>query len=703
MESWIKKNVNKMGGSSHSAPYLGRLKLNWCYRCNLPLVSMKECGICGTPTEKIQLTPPGDVRPAFPKEIERARQVIDREFGEGLGKLIFPKGKIYLINKIPGIDLNEEIIADGMVYGIYFYDPIKQSYFFKPKKETGHLIVSYARSHNIDLKHYIEISEDALPFILDGKSILAPGVTYVSQDIMKGKRCLILHEDKYVSLGIASGNYNEIQEMLTENYGKVARNIKKTINNDFKPLKTPSIEKRLNVDAEKNWDRVFRANRKHMEDIVEEAINFIKKIKSNVKKNVAVAYSGGKDSLCVLLLVYRALGPDFKIFFADTGLELPEVLENTRKVANVLKMEDQLMIKSAGDKYWDLIEDFGPPGRDYRFCCHTLKAQQIMEIIEEIADGNKILTFLGQRRYESFNRSEEKRVYVNSFIPLQIAASPIKNWTAIEVWLFILYYPHKIDGTVVDIPATKLYFEGFERLGCYLCPASSLASLDLVREIHPELMSRWDNWLEKHAAEMGYSEEWIKYGLWRYKNLNKKWKNLLRKHEISYRTDKSTKKEGSFQVKISKGLSPCTDRTFSLTAKVDSALNLGLIEKILHVIPGSVKHHDDLGVLSIKSKDYLVNINGDGTLYIQIWDRDYKYKSLLKYLYGLIVKSHRCNNCGVCESICPEKIICIGADEETENNFPTISDKNRNQCIHCYKCITHCPMVQKYRDLLPDF
>ena len=147
-------------------------------------------------------------------------------------------------------------------------------------------------------------------------------------------------------------------------------------------------------------------------------------------------------------------------------------------------MQDQVHIRNAYDKFWDLIDHFGPPGRDYRFCCHGLKAQRINEIIDEVAPGEKFLSFLGQRRYESFSRAAEQRVYVNSFIPQQIAAAPIKNWNAMEVWLYILHYPHIVNNEQVKVPVNEMYYHEFERIGCYLCPASDLATLKGLREVH---------------------------------------------------------------------------------------------------------------------------------------------------------------------------------------------------------------------------
>ena len=73
-----------------------------------------------------------------------------------------------------------------------------------------------------------------------------------------------------------------------------------------------------------------------MESIVQESMRFIQKtIRRHPNKAIAVAYSGGKDSLCTLLLAYHAIGPKFHIFFADTGLELPETIENTHEVAKL--------------------------------------------------------------------------------------------------------------------------------------------------------------------------------------------------------------------------------------------------------------------------------------------------------------------------------------------------------------------------------
>ena len=697
----------------NKAPYLGKINLYWCKTHNLPLLKAKICPVCNNEAEQIKLTPPGDIRPAFEKELNRIRNLIDEIYGDGVGLLLFPMNKIILINKVPGIDLSSEVIVDGKVFGNYFYNPIESRYNFKIKKPAGIKLMELTITQNIDLKGVIEISDDTVSYILEGKSILAPGIIGYSKNIKKGTYCIIKNQNQYVTTALTYTNFDEIEEMVKISHGKVARNFKKEINKDFildkandkkEAEKDISIEKIENIftnDYKSNWKIVYEFNKLHMEEMINEAKEFIIKTKRKQPENrkMAVAYSGGKDSLCVLLLAFDALGANFKIFFADTGLELPEIFANTHEVARILGMEDKLHIKGAGNKFWEIIESFGPPSRDYRFCCHTLKAQQISALIEEIADGEKILSFLGQRRYESYNRAAEKRVYVNSFIPLQIAAAPIKEWNALEVWLYLLYHQHKVNGNITNIPITELYFEGFERLGCYLCPASNLHSLNLTTELHPELMNKWYDWLKEYSKKYNYPEEWFKFGLWRYKQTNKQWRDELKRKGIKYEPKPRNDFE-DVKISITKGFSPCVKGGYSTKGRVSIAVDLDLVNKIIGIIDGNSEFHDDLGVITIKNKKYKINIFSDGSFFIRVKDKFFKMDKLVKKVVGIILRSQLCNGCNTCVTICPEKIQRIKKDEDKKIVYPYIAKSDISKCTHCFNCNTHCSIYQKFRDYI---
>ncbi len=661
------------------APYLGRLKLHWCLHDNLPVLDQPICPKCKNPTIKFNLTPPGDIRPAFERDLTRIRATINSTFGDGLGQLLLPTNNIYILNRTPGIDLSEEIIANGHVYGRFMYNLLKERFEFHPRQVGAKLLVHYATQHSILLKHTINMHEDSIPFILEGKSILAPGIMEFDTAMEKGDVCIVRYNNEYLTMAITHADASEIKKMVDTRYGKVAKNLKNQ-------RSTLSIQEILSAIKNQTWEQVFKVNKSHMDSIVQEAQRFIHKtIRQHEGKTIAVAYSGGKDSLCTLLLVYGAIGPKFQIFFADTGLEFPETIENTHEVAKLLGMEDSVHIRHANDKFWDLVDHFGPPGRDYRFCCHGLKAQRINEIIDDVASGDKILSFLGQRRYESFSRAAEKRVYVNSFIPQQIAASPIKNWNALEVWLYILHYPHTVNGNQVTVPVNEMYYHEFERIGCYLCPASDIATLKILREIHPEMMEKWDNWLRKYAEKQGFPEDWIKYGLWRFRKLDKQWKNYFEKHGVEY-------VDFGFESTALIQFNPEQDDSI-LTGKIILPIHLTELENLFQILPGTTSKEET--ALNYASRQLEFHLEQSGKFSLKSNTPEKTIQKFMNQIIALILKTETCANCGVCADICPQNIIRI--EKNGLQYIPVIEPTAESPCIHCLKCISHCPLHQKIK------
>ena len=110
--------------------YLGPLLLNWCFQCNIPILEMENCTLCGSPTTKCKITPPGDTRPAFAHDIELIRQTIDFQYGAGVGQKLIPDKKLVVLNKAPALDRRNEIILDGLIIGaLYFTYPIDVFFF----------------------------------------------------------------------------------------------------------------------------------------------------------------------------------------------------------------------------------------------------------------------------------------------------------------------------------------------------------------------------------------------------------------------------------------------------------------------------------------------------------------------------------------------------------------------------------------------
>ena len=102
---------------------MGRISLRWCMKCNLPLVELERCSICREESKTVDITPPGDYRPAFPHDIEQIRKTIDEKYGPGTGLAMIPEGNLVVLNKSPGVDILDEIVMQGSVLGSHVYEP----------------------------------------------------------------------------------------------------------------------------------------------------------------------------------------------------------------------------------------------------------------------------------------------------------------------------------------------------------------------------------------------------------------------------------------------------------------------------------------------------------------------------------------------------------------------------------------------------
>ena len=61
-------------------PYLGKMMLFWCDDCNVPVLG-GVCAKCSGKTKKVELTPPGDIRPAFKSDVALINKTAKKEFG----------------------------------------------------------------------------------------------------------------------------------------------------------------------------------------------------------------------------------------------------------------------------------------------------------------------------------------------------------------------------------------------------------------------------------------------------------------------------------------------------------------------------------------------------------------------------------------------------------------------------------------------
>lgn len=449
----------------------------WCDSCHCPVLA-GICSHCETPSREVRLTPPSDARPAFPSDINLVNEVFSDHFGSPL----LPHGHLVLLNKVPDQDRMDEIIVGGGVVGTLKYLPSENRWEPIPRPEASVFLTPTRR--------YVVVDNGAVSSIRDeGASVLAPGLIEVESSVRKGDEVFVMDEDKAViAVGRAKVDAGDSESMDRGAIVRTRRNIPSTC-----------------IAGPATWKDAVAANVHPLDGKESEAISFIKDIASKNSLPVNVSYSGGKDSLATLILVRKALGT-VPLLFADTGLEFPETYKNIEEVSGNYGMP---VVRASGeDAFWEAFRKQGPPAMDFRWCCRTAKLVPMEKVITQ--QWGECLSFIGQRKYESFRRMKSGRVWRNPNLRSQLSAAPIHHWTALNVWLYLFR-----EGA----PYNSLYEEGLDRIGCFMCPSSDIAALRHIARTHPDLWQGWNKRLEEWQKEHGLSQSWIDEARWRMRGV----------------------------------------------------------------------------------------------------------------------------------------------------------------------------------------
>ena len=228
-----------------------------------------------------------------------------------------------------------------------------------------------------------------------------------------------------------------------------------------------------------------------------------------------LGYSGGKDSSCILQLVWNAIAtlpPEKRtkkidVITTDTLVENPIVsawvrnsLKQMKKAAREQNMpiEPHLLHPEYVETFWvGLIgKGYPPPRGKFRWCTERLKINPSNRFIRNaIRSHGETILILGTRKAESAKRAhrmkqwEAKRVRdrlsPNMNLPNSLVYSPIEDWRNDEVWmylmqwenpwgysnkdLFAMYRGASADNECPLVIDTSTPTCGSSRFGCWVC------------------------------------------------------------------------------------------------------------------------------------------------------------------------------------------------------------------------------------------
>ncbi|RLG88010.1 MAG: hypothetical protein DRO15_03815 [Thermoprotei archaeon] len=607
-----------------------RKKLWWCPTCNVPLVKTR-CNRCNTEGISLKLTAPGDARPGLERDEKALLEAYVNEFGTKSGFTDFRGSSILLLNKVPYIDEMREVVSDGIVICRIYFDPYIRKWRLRLSKPGVLRILNRGIVNTFEVE-----SQKFLRRLFRIKT---------SRVFRKYEQIVLTHKGEPVGIGYYENGYIKVHSIYPRTVADRISRTNSSIND------------------------IIRANENSMREFISKALAFIDVTLEKTAIKPIVSFSGGKDSLVVLHLVLQ-LGIEPTLLFNNTGIELPETIESVHRTAR--KYGLNLVVADAGNAFWNSVEFFGPPGRDYRWCCKILKLAPLSRTIKSTWNDD-ILNIVGQRAFESLDRARRPRIWRSQWVPRVLCTAPIHTWSQLEVWIYIF---------MNKLTPNPLYEMGYERIGCFMCPASTLAELELVKNTHPHLWGNWTKILNKWSEKLGVNKEvWIEYGLWR-------WLAPARHKQVISRKlgspEITNEWRSTYELWIENIIDHIDSREEYIHVTFKNEIPHNAVEAQLPILGIKEVKRNSKGVLSIKL-DHNAEAEIRGKDLILMFKTESDFENCMDLL-KLLIRWIACQQCKNCELSCLVGAISV-------KNKPVVNSSN---CIHCRLCLRVCPVAEVY-------
>ena len=225
-----------------------------------------------------------------------------------------------------------------------------------------------------------------------------------------------------------------------------------------------------------------------------------------------IGFSGGKDSTCLVQIVWYALSELSKeklhkniyVISSDTLVESPKIVEriigtldSIEKAAQKthIPISTNLLRPKITDTFWVRLLGLGYPAPTpmFRWCTEMLKINNADRFIKEkVSEYGEAIVLLGMRKNESTSRNQTMELYKiknshlshHSNFAQTYIYTPLENFTAEDIWNYLLQNNNPWNGHNRDL--LSLYQDanakecplvidtstescGSGRFGCWTC------------------------------------------------------------------------------------------------------------------------------------------------------------------------------------------------------------------------------------------
>lgn len=233
------------------------------------------------------------------------------------------------------------------------------------------------------------------------------------------------------------------------------------------------------------WQDTVKRYKDRLREIECNSLDLIQESIDKYQREVIVLSSGGKDSAIVTHLVKRCVGNPL-VMFNNTSLDCADTYL-------YIKQEPNLLLTNPSEGFYQYRKRLNfVPTRFGRVCCRIFKEGNM---IENLDDDKDYLFFMGMRNQESAKRSTYGDEWKNEKWGKRNwdAILPIREWSELEVWLYILQENIRIN--------TK-YKKGYSRVGCAIaCPFYTKTTWVLDKYWYPKAFERWQRILVNDFRE----------------------------------------------------------------------------------------------------------------------------------------------------------------------------------------------------------